>query len=172
MEIGEATCQFKSHDSYYFSSFVPSEAHFGGVCYMPQILGEVESIELALRFDDFDGSKYSYTNWFSFTLIQKSFISSLWPVYTPSLEAQTITVYGGNLRPGNTVNFANSLNLPLAVVSETEATFVTPANYGAGVYTVTLFNTIHLNMVARPHIDKLVPDHISQLGTHIVTLVG
>ena len=87
MEIGEATCQFKSHDSYYFSSFVPSEAHFGGVCYMPQILGEVESIELALRFDDFDGSKYSYTNWFSFTLIQKSFISSLWPVYTPSLEA-------------------------------------------------------------------------------------
>ena len=70
------------------------------------------------------------------------------------------------------MNFANALNLPLTIVSEAEATFVTPANYGAGVYTVTLFNTIHLNMVTRPHIDKLVPDHISQLGTHVITLVG
>ena len=109
----------------------------------------METVQISLRMSPTE-SLFTYTNWFELTLIRKPYIDSIYPVYSPAFESQLITVYGGNFYAGITVLFEDRLSLPLNLVSDSIATFETPMKYGPGIYSVTLFNTLHLNLITRP----------------------
>lgn len=65
-EITSATCQFKSHSSYYFSEY-KYQGHRKGRCLLPQLIGSLETLQVNLRQEV--GDKYVFTNWLDVQLI-------------------------------------------------------------------------------------------------------
>jgi hypothetical protein len=99
-----------------------------------------------------------YTNWFPIHLVNEPYIDGVYPLYAPSYEHFTITVFGGNLVPNLTIQ-VGPLTLPLLYISPTQCEFTLPS-YNQSIVNVTLYNTLHLNIINRPNIDNLIPAHL------------